>query len=145
RAMRPSPSIASRYRDRSHQPKASERDRGRGSHRSHRGPVVAVFAHGAQSEGAFRRESVAHLAKPRRRARSSRPLVAGERQSLSEVLERSGEREKGVFWGLLLLEGRTAYGLQRAAAGGDGGDPDRVRRSRIRLLDNSSGEGPKSE
>src|SRR3989442_1732413 len=71
--------------------------------------------------------------------------MAREWQPVSEVLERSGEREKGVFGGLLLLEGRTAHGSERAAARGDWGDSDRVRRSRIRLLDNTSREGTKSE
>jgi hypothetical protein len=36
-------------------------------------------------------------------------------QAVSEILERSGEGEEGAFGRLLLLEGRTAPGPERAA------------------------------
>ena len=64
---------------------------------------------------------------------------------VSQILERSGEGEEGAFRRLLLLEGRTAAGPERAAVGRDGGDPDGVRRSRVRVLHNSCGHGPESE
>src|SRR5262245_21202305 len=49
------------------------------------------------------------------------------------------EAEKGALEHLLLLEGRRAYGSERATVGRDRGDPDGVRRSRVRVLDNASG------
>lgn len=46
---------------------------------------------------------------------------------VSQVLERSGEGEEGVCGRLLLLEGGTASGSERAAVGRDGRDPVRRR------------------
>ena len=46
---------------------------------------------------------------------------------------------------LLLLEGRTASAPERAAAGRDGRDPNRVRRSRGRVLHNSFGRSPERQ
>jgi predicted nucleotide-binding protein len=42
-------------------PEASKSDRDRGPARPHRGPVVAVFTHGTQHPGAFRRKPPADL------------------------------------------------------------------------------------
>ena len=56
-------------------------------------------------------------------------------EAAKEKKERSGH--------FLLLEGRTAQAPERAAVGRDGRDPNRVRRSRGRLLDNSFGHSPK--
>jgi len=60
--------------------------------------------------------------------------LTDEWQPVSEILERSGEGEEGAFGRLLLLEGRTAPGPERAAVERDGGDPDGVRRSRGRYF-----------
>ena len=56
----------------------------------------------------------------------------------AQILERGGEGAEGAFGHLLLLEGRAAPRPERAAAGRDRGDPDRVRRSRRRLLHDAS-------
>src|SRR5687767_323096 len=58
--------------------------------------------------------------------------------------EAAKERE-GAFGRLLLLEGRTAPGPERAAVGRDRRDPDGVRRSRGRVLHDSCGHAPRSE
>ncbi len=79
------------------------------------------------------------------RAGGRRPLVAGGRQSVREILERGGEGEEGAFGCLLLLEGRTAPGPERAAAGRDRGDPAGVCRSRGRLLHDACGRDPERE
>ena len=62
----------------------------------------------------------------------------------AQILERSGEGEEGAFGHLLLLEGRTAPGPERAAAGRDGRDPAGVRRSRGRLLHDPCGHAPEA-
>ena len=135
-----------RCRDESRQPEAPEGDRERGPRRPHRGPVVAVFPDGAQPAGAFGREPPADLARPRRRAGGESAAHGRRMARLSaQILERSGEGEEGSFGHLLLLEGRTAPGPERAAVGRDGGDPDRVRRSRGRVLHDSFGHGPEGE
>ena len=63
----------------------------------------------------------------------------------TQILERSGEGEEGAFWRFLLLEGRTAPGPERTAAGGDRRNPAGVRRSRGRVLHNSFGCARKRE
>ena len=87
----------------------------------------------------------ADLARPRRRAGAERPLMAGGWQPVGEVLERGGEGEEGAFGRLLLLEGGTAAGPERAAAGRDGRDPAGVRRSRCRILHDAVGRRTESE
>ena len=99
----------------------------------------------AQPAGAFRREPAADLARPRRRAGAERPLMAGGRQPVREILERSGEGEEGAFGHLLLLEGRTAPGPERAAAGRDRRDPAGVRRSRAGYFTTRAGNDPETE
>ena len=91
------------------------------------------------SAGAFGREPLADLARPRRGAGAGRPLMARGWHPVRAILERSGEGEEGPSRHLLLLEWRTASAPERAAVGRDGRDPDRVRRSRGRVLDNSFG------
>ena len=66
-------------------------------------------------------------------------------QAVSEILERSGEGEEGAFGRLLLLEGRTAPGPERTAAGRDGRNPAGVRRSRGRVLHDSFGRARERE
>ena len=83
-------------RDPNRQPEAPERDRERGAHRSHRGPVVAVLSDGTRPSGAFRREPAPDLARPGRRAGAERPIVAGGWHPVREVLERSGERGRSL-------------------------------------------------
>src|SRR5205814_6456354 len=100
---------------------------------------------GTQHPGAFRREPPADLARPRRRARAGRPLVARGWELVSEILERSGEGEEGPSGHFLLLEGRTAQAPERTAVGRDGRGPNRVRRSRGRVLHNSFRHGPDSQ
>ena len=63
----------------------------------------------------------------------------------AQILERSGEGEERASGRLLLLEGRTAPGPERAAFGRDRGDPDGVSRSRGRVFHNSCGHAPGSE
>ena len=91
------------------------------------------------ARGAFRREPSEDFAGPRRRAGAGRPFMARGWPPVSEILERSGEGEEGAFGRLLLLEGRTAAGPERAAVGRDGGDPDGVGRARVRVLHDSCG------
>ena len=55
------------------------------------------------------------------------------------------EGEKRLVRRLLLLEGRTSPGLERAAVGRDGGDPDGVRRSRLRVFHDAIGHEPRAE
>jgi predicted nucleotide-binding protein with TIR-like domain len=81
------------------------------------GPVVAVSPDGAQPAGAFRREPLADLARPRRRAAAGRPLMAKGRENGPVTRTRRG-------W-----TGR--------------GDPDGVRRSRGRVLHDSCGHAPR--
>src|ERR671918_586531 len=64
---------------------------------------------------------------------------------VSEILERSGEGEEGVFGRLLLLERRAPAGSECAAVVRDGGDPDGVGRARVRVLHDSCGHAPGSE
>ena len=66
-------------------------------------------------------------------------------QAVSEILERGGEGEEGAFGRLLLLEGRTAPGPERTAAGRDGRDPAGVRRSRVRVLHDAFGRARERE
>ena len=134
-----------RFRDESHQREASEGNRERGPHRTHRRPVVAVLPDGAQHSRAFRREPHSNLARPRRRAAPGWPLMARGWQAVSEILVRSIEGEEGAFGHLLLLEGGTASGSERTAAGRDGRNPAGVRRSRVRILDDSFGHARERE
>src|SRR6267154_151055 len=99
---------------------------GRRPARPHRRRVVAVLPDGTRPAGAFRREPLADLSKPRGRVGAGGPLMARRRQPVSEILERGREGEEGAFGRLLLLEGRTAPAPERAAVGRDGGDPDGV-------------------
>ena len=75
----------------------------------------------------------------------TRPLLAGGRPAVGQVLERSGEGAEGPVGHLLLLEGRAAPGPERAAAGRDRRDPDRVRRSRRRLLHDARSRGQRAD
>src|SRR5262249_61625726 len=57
-----------------------------------------------------------------------------------------GEKEKeGTPRRFLLLEWRTAEAPERTAVARDGRDPNRVRRSRGRVLDNSLGRRPRGQ
>ena len=132
-----------RRRDESRQPEASQGDRERGPRRPHRRPVVAVFPDGAHRAGAFRREPAEDFAGPRRRAGAGRPFMARGWQPVGEILERSGEGEEGAFGRLLLLEGRTAAGPERAAVGRDGRDPDGVGRARVGYFTTRADTHPK--
>ena len=58
---------------------------------------------GAQPWGAFRREPLTNLARPRRRARAAWPVMARRWQAVSEILERSGAGAEGAFGRLLLF------------------------------------------
>ena len=87
------------HRDESRQPEASEGNRGRGPYRPHQGLVVAVLPDRTQREGAFRREPLAYLTRPGWRPGDSRPRMAREWQSVSEILERSGERRERTLLG----------------------------------------------
>src|SRR5262245_9444356 len=71
--------------------------------------------------------------------------MAGGRQPVSEILERSDEGEERAFGHFLLLEGRTTSGRERAAAGRDRRDPDGVRRSRGWIRHDSYGHPPESQ
>ena len=125
--------------------KLRQGDRERGPPRAHRRPVVAVLPDGAQPSRAFRREPPSNLARPRRRAGAARPLLAGGWQAVSEMVVRSVEGEEGAFGRLLLLEGGTASGFERTAAGRDGRDPAGIRRSRVRILHDSFGRARERE
>ena len=57
--------------------------------------------------------------------------------AVGALLERGGEGEEGALGHLLLLEGRTAPGPERAAVRRNRGDPAGVRRPRDRVLDHS--------
>ena len=76
--------------------------------RPHRGPVVAIFFDRTQRRGAVGGEPLADLARARRSAGAGGPLMARGRHTVSALLERSGEGEKGSFGRLLQLERRTA-------------------------------------
>ena len=84
------------------------------------------------------------FAGPRRRAGGGRPFMAREWQSVGQILERSGQGEKGACRHLLLLEGGTADGPERTAVGGDGRDPAGVRRPRVRVLHDASRHRPEA-
>src|SRR5262249_11823725 len=114
----------------------------RGSPRPYRRPVVAVFPDGPHRGGTFSREPSSHLAGPQRRAGGRRTWVAGERPLVVEILERSGEGEKGAWGCFLLLERGTAARSERAAVARHGGDSAGVSRSRFRILDDSYRHGP---
>ena len=75
----------------------------------------------------------------------TRPLLAGGWQAVGEMVVRSVEGEEGAFGRLLLLEGRTASGFERTAAGRDGRNPAGVRRSRVRILHDSFGHARERE
>ena len=86
--------INHRCRNESRQREASKGDREPGPSRPHRRHVVAVFADAAHREGAFGRESSEDLARQRRLAGAGRPLMAGGRHAVGEILERGGEGEE---------------------------------------------------
>jgi hypothetical protein len=116
--------------------RSSGRRSRRGPRRPHRGLWWQFSLTERSARETFRREPAADLAD-----RDGALEVVGRpgerRQPVGEILERGGEGEEGALGHLLLLEGRTARGPERAAAGRDGRDPDGVRRSRVRILHDS--------
>src|SRR6185295_11567287 len=101
----------------------AEGDRERRKARAHRGSLVAVFPDGEECEGAISGEPLAYLARPRRHVGSQRPLMAGRRDIVGPVPERSGQGEERSTRHLLLFYRRAAARLHRAAASWDGRDP----------------------
>src|SRR5262249_20413196 len=111
------------FRDQSPQRAAPEGDRERRAPRPHRRPVVAILPDGAQPRRAFSRKPPPGYTRPRRRAATRWPGVAGRWPVVREVLERSRAGKEGALGSLLLLEWRAAASSERAEVGWDRGDP----------------------